>query len=180
MIEHIVLLDENGNEIGEADKLSAHNEHTPLHRAFSCYIFNGDGLFLVTQRAMSKKVWPGVWTNSVCGHPGPGEAYEDAIIRRAHDELGMDIKDIRLVLPNYRYTTPPFRGIIENEMCPVFVARQAGDVNPNPDEVEAYNWVSWNDYLLALQTNPDMYSYWTKEQAVLLEASSIFVTFRKE
>ena len=178
MMEHIVLLDESGNEIGEADKLRAHHSHTPLHRAFSCYIFNQDGQFLVTQRALSKKVWPGVWTNSVCGHPAPGEAYEDAIVRRAHDELGMDIKDIRLVLPNYRYVTPAFQGIIENEMCPVFVARQASDVVPNPDEVEAYKWMPWEGYLEALRDHADLYSYWTKEQSALLQTSSIFTKYR--
>jgi len=177
-VERIVLLDENGNEIGEADKLSSHHKHTPLHRAFSCYIFDREGRFLVTQRALSKKVWPGVWTNSVCGHPAPGEAYEDSIGRRARDELGMQVRDVRLVLPNYRYTTPPFHGIIENEMCPVFVARQDSDILPNSEEVEVYRWITWEEYLAALKTHPDEYSYWTKEQAALLQENSIFTKYR--
>lgn len=59
--ELIVLVDEDGHEIGTAPKLTSHHLHTPLHKAFSCYIFDEDeGRFLVTQRALSKKVWPGV------------------------------------------------------------------------------------------------------------------------
>ena len=86
--ELIVYVDENGIPTGEtAPKLDAHTLNTRLHAAFSCYIFNDQGEFLVTRRALTKKVWPGVWTNSVCGHPGPGESNESAIIRRAKYEL---------------------------------------------------------------------------------------------
>jgi len=83
--EQIVFVDENGQPNGEVGpKLESHTANTRLHLAFSCYIFRkSDNKFLVTQRALSKKVWPGVWTNSVCGHPAPGEAIEDAIRRRA-------------------------------------------------------------------------------------------------
>lgn len=162
--EYIVLVDEAGNEIGTAPKLESHHLHTPLHKAFSCYVFDGYGNFLVTQRALSKKVWPGVWTNSVCGHPGPGESDEAAIARRALDELGMTVQDIAVLLPNYRYTTPPFDGIIENEICPVYAARLADGPQPNPDEVEGLTWLPWADYIADITANPDKYSYWAKDQ----------------
>ena len=93
--ELIVYVDDQGVPTGEtAPKLDAHTNHTRLHAAFSCYIFNDNGQILVTRRALTKKVWPGVWTNSVCGHPGPGEMDDDAIVRRAEYELGMTIDDI--------------------------------------------------------------------------------------
>jgi len=175
--ELIVLLDENHNEIGTAPKLASHHAHTPLHKAFSCYVFNDRAELLVTQRALSKKVWPGVWTNSVCGHPAPGESYEDAIVRRATYELGMELADITLILPQYQYTTPPFQGIIENEFCPVFAARPVSGPQPNPEEVEAFKWMAWDDYVNELLTNPDPYSYWAKDQLSPLSDNSVFKQF---
>jgi len=162
--ELIVLVDDNGNELGAAPKLASHHLNTPLHKAFSCYIFNDKGQLLVTQRALSKKVWPGVWTNSVCGHPGPNESDIDAIARRAFDEVGAKVSDVSIVLPDYRYVTPPFQGVIENELCPVYFARLAADVRINPEEVEAYQWMSWQEYRDALTAESNAYSYWAKDQ----------------
>jgi isopentenyl-diphosphate Delta-isomerase len=169
-MELIVLLDEDGREIGTAPKLESHHAHTPRHRAFSCYIFDQAGRLLVTQRALSKKVWPGVWTNSVCGHPAPGESFEDALIRRTQYELGMSVTGIEVLLPDYRYTTPPFQGIIENEICPVYRAIATSDPRPNPAEVEAYRWMAWSDYIAALRDEPELYSYWAKDHYPRLSA----------
>lgn len=177
--EYIVLLDDELNEIGIAPKLASHHLHTPLHKAFSCYIFDEKGRFLVTQRAKSKKVWPGVWTNSVCGHPGPGESFEMAIARRAHDELGMTVRDITVLLPDYRYTTPPYEGVIENEFCPVFAARLASTSEVNPEEVEAFDWLSWADYIADVAANPDKYSYWAKDQLGQLREHFTVAAFAK-
>lgn len=104
-LEHIVLLDEHYIPTGSAPKLASHHANTPLHLAFSCYVFNDAGDLLVTRRALTKKVWPGVWSNSFCGHPAPGETVEDAICRRALDELGIkELHDLTCVAPEYRYT----------------------------------------------------------------------------
>lgn len=165
MGEQIVLLDESHNPIGAADKFSSHHANTPLHLAFSCYIFDEGGRFLLTQRASTKKVWPGVWTNSICGHPAPGESFETAIRRRAAFELGLrKVTDITKVLPDYRYTTPPFNGIIENEFCPVFFARATQTFVPNPEEVMDFVWERWNMVLNDVEAKPKEYSYWFKDQ----------------
>ncbi len=168
--EFIVLCSPDGLPIGTAEKLSSHHAHTPLHLAFSCYVFDDQGQFLVTQRALSKKVWPGVWTNSCCGHPAPGEEMVDAIKRRLDYELGMTAKSIRVVIPDYVYQTPPFKGIIEHEFCPIYVARATSQPNPNPDEVEALRWLSWTDYVKELENDSgDIYSWWCKDQLKLLK-----------
>ena len=165
--ELIVFVDENGHPTGETGpKLESHHADTKLHLAFSCYIFrNKDKKFLVTQRAVTKKVWPGVWTNSVCGHPMPGESLEGAITRRAAYEIGLNsLRDTSCVLPKYIYKTPPFKGIIEHEFCPIFVAYTDEEPKPNPEEVEAYKWLTWPEYVAMLETEADKMSYWCKDQ----------------
>jgi len=180
--EQIYYVDENDNPTGEvSDKLPAHHDKTRLHAAFSSYIFNDAGLFLVTQRAFSKKVWPRVWTNSCCGHPAPNETREDAILRRLDNELGMSATDIKIGLPEYRYTSPPYNGIIENEFCPLYFAKAVGEPIPNPAEVEDYKWVEWdwfleqiaqdsNDYSTPDSPDAPIWSWWCKDQLKQLKA----------
>ena len=102
-MEMIVLVDDEGRPIGEMPKPLVHHGETPLHRAFSAYLFDDAGRLLVTRRAPGKQTFPGMWTNTVCGHPGPGEDDATAIARRARFELGLEVADLRPALPGYRY-----------------------------------------------------------------------------
>lgn len=88
-VELVVLASEDGARVGTAPKATVHTADTPLHFAFSCYLLDDEGRLLVTRRALSKTTWPGVWTNSFCGHPGPSETSEDAVARRSVEELGL-------------------------------------------------------------------------------------------
>lgn len=163
--ELIVLVDEQGNPTGRSEKMSSHHLDTPLHLAFSCYVFDDRGRLLVTRRARGKKVWPGVWTNSVCGHPRPGESLEAAIARRLDYELGMTAGRPEVLLPAYRYRAPAFNGVVENEFCPVFAARAITDPQANPEEVEDLKWVSWADFVERARADHEgRYSWWCKDQ----------------
>lgn len=143
--ERVVLLSEDGQPIGDALKSEVHHADTPLHLAFSCYVLDDDGRLLVTRRAWSKPTWPGAWTNSCCGHPGPGEDVEAAVHRRLRQELGVEVEGLRPVLPAFRYRAVMPDGVVENEVCPVFVARCADPaaVVPDPSEVVEHEWVHW-------------------------------------
>ncbi|RJQ77516.1 isopentenyl-diphosphate Delta-isomerase [Amycolatopsis panacis] len=165
--EHVVFVTEDGVPTGETGpKLASHHAETRLHLAFSCYVLRrSDQALLITQRAEHKKVWPGVWTNSVCGHPAPQEPMEDAVRRRAAYELGLPaIEDLECVLPKYRYRTPPYQGIVENEFCPVFVAWSEQEPEPNPEEVGDWRWISWSDYAQLLGDPEANVSYWARDQ----------------
>jgi isopentenyl-diphosphate delta-isomerase len=142
--ELIVLVNDGGRPIGTAPKLASHHRDTPLHLAFSSYVFDSAGRFLLTRRALSKKTWPGIWTNSCCGHPGPGEELEDAVRRRLRDELGLEAGELVPLLPDFRYWAE-LDGVVENEICPVFGLRIDAEPVLNRDEVEEYRWVSWDD-----------------------------------
>lgn len=141
--EHVVLLDETGASTGTALKSTVHHRATPLHLAFSCYVFDAAGSLLVTQRAAAKTTWPGAWTNTVCGHPAPGEGMRSAVQRRAADELGIRLAGLRPILPAFRYRAVMPNGVAENEICPVFAAVTTDEPRPNPAEVDDARWVPW-------------------------------------
>lgn len=158
--ELVVLLDENGRPCGTAPKQGIHDHNTPLHLAFSCYVFDGAGRLLVTRRALVKTAWPGVWTNSFCGHPGPGENMTDALRRRGRWELGIGLSDVQQRLPDFRYRAVDPNGIVENEICPVFTALTDDPVTPRPSEVCEYRWVSLSALAAAAESAPWAFSPW--------------------
>lgn len=167
--ESVVLLDESGRAIGNADKAGVHHGDTPLHLAFSCYLLDADGAVLVTRRALHKRTFPGVWTNSCCGHPGPGESLADAVRRRVAQELGTEVVDLRLVLPRFRYRAEQ-DGVVENEMCPVFVGTATGHPTPDPDEVADARWEPWTTFRAGVLDGTREVSVWCREQVRQLPA----------
>lgn len=175
--ELIVLCDKSGRPLGSAPKLASHHAHTPLHQGFSLYVFDSAGRVLVTRRADHKKVWPGVWTNSVCGHPAPGESFAQAARRRLQHELGISQAKLSLLIPDYLYQTPPFKGIVEHEFCPIMAARTTQEPQPNPDEVAETRWMSWPDYQAVLKDPNQHCSWWAKDQANRLANLASFTSF---
>jgi isopentenyl-diphosphate delta-isomerase len=164
-VEVVVLLAEDGSAIGTAPKSEVHGTDTPLHLAFSVYVFDDDGRFLLTQRAVAKPTFGGVWTNSCCGHPAPGEPIAEAVVRRTEQELGLELRDLKLVLPKFRYRAVGDNGLVENEMCPVFVATASGDPDPDPTEVETWEWVEWASFREDVLSGRREISQWCLEQA---------------
>jgi isopentenyl-diphosphate delta-isomerase len=164
-IDEVVLLDEEGREIGTAPKSSVHGTDTALHLAFSCHVMNSDGEVLVTRRALGKTTWPGVWSNSFCGHPRPAEPVISAVHRRAEHELGITLRDIELALPLFRYRAVDASGIVEHEVCPVYIARTDDEPRLNPLEVVEYRWVDPVLLGASLGTTPWAFSPWLVLQA---------------
>ncbi|RRJ85568.1 isopentenyl-diphosphate Delta-isomerase [Gulosibacter macacae] len=162
--ELVVLVDHTGAPIGTRLKSDVHDENTPLHLASSCYLFDEHGRVLVTRRALTKKTWPGVWTNSFCGHPGPDESFNEAIMRRADQELGVEIVAIRGEIPTFSYRAVDASGIVENEICPVFTAHTTGVLAPVPEEVCDWQWVTPGTLVEAVTAAPYAFSPWMREQ----------------
>ncbi len=174
-MESVVLLDEAGYASGTADKVEVHHDRTPLHLAFSCYLFNSAGQFLLTRRAESKRTFPGVWTNTCCGHPQPGEPMSGSVLRRLRDELGIGAAKLTLVLPRFRYQARMDNGVLENEVCPVYAAYAAdsGEQSlpaPDPAEVAEARWVDWGEFCVAVRSGRQPISPWCAMQLAELTA----------
>ena len=167
-MELVVLVDEKNNQIGTAPKETVHSDHTPLHRGFSLFVFNRNHEILVTRRADTKKTFPGVWTNTVCGHPGPGEEVVGVARRRLKDELGIIADDIKIVAP-YRYQFTDIHGIMENEICPILVGYADEDPKPDLREVADWKWMPWKEFLSEIKRHPETYSPWCIEEAAILQ-----------
>ena len=160
--DDVVLLDDRHAPIGRMPKSTVHHAATPLHLAFSCYLFDDAGRLMMTRRGLTKLTWPGVWTNSCCGHPRPGEPVEDAVRRRCEQELGVRIVDLHAVLPEFTYRVQDPSGVWENEFCPVFVARVHPDdlVRPDEEEVLEFAWAHWRDVVHSVRATPFVFSPW--------------------
>jgi len=187
----VVLLDEEGRPSGTAPRATVHDASTPLHLAFSCYLLDDDDRLLLTRRAVTKRTWPGVWTNSFCGHPRPGEETAAAVHRYAAHELGLEpvaddgtvLADVRCVLPRFRYRAVDPRGVVENEVCPVFSARYSpavhGELRLHPEEAEECRWLPVDEVRGALAAAPWALSPWLREQGAELEAIGWFDDLRQ-
>lgn len=160
MTDLVVLVDDDGEVVGQAPRLSVHDSDTPLHLAFSLHLFDSAGRVLLTRRALAKRTWPGVWTNSCCGHPRPDEDAPAAVVRRLGEELGVQVDDLRCVLPDFRYRAVDASGVVENELCPVWVGRVRGTVLADPDEVAESAWLPWEDLVTAITAAPVAFSPW--------------------
>ena len=169
-MDRVVLVSPAGDPVGTAPKSTVHGPRTPLHLAFSCHVSDDRGRMLVTRRALGKATWPGVWTNAFCGHPAPGESLEDAVRRHARRELGVQLTDVDLVLPHFRYRAVDPSGVVEDELCPVFRALLLGELRPAPDEVLEHAWVEATDLAQAVRLAPWAFSPWLVLQLAELAA----------
>lgn len=172
----IVLVDERNVPLALAPKLPSHHADTPLHRAFSIFLFNSKGQLLLQQRALTKKTWPGAWSNSCCGHLMLGEPAEDAAKRRVSDELGITGITPEMILLDFRYRAEK-DGVVENEICPVLVGRTDSEPQPDPEEVNDTRWIDWNEFLELLKQPDCGFSPWAIEETSLLAENEKFRKF---
>ncbi|MFH1225129.1 MAG: isopentenyl-diphosphate Delta-isomerase [Candidatus Diapherotrites archaeon] len=159
--EMVTLVDKSDNIIGYEDKGKAHDGRGKLHRAFSVFIFNGNGEMLIQKRAEGKRLWPGYWANACCSHPKEGEGYAEAAEKRLKDELGFTTRLRPLFKFQYRAAYGD-RGS-ESEMDQVFSGTYDGKVDANPGEVAEWKFVDVTELQKDVKRNPDKYAPWFRE-----------------
>ena len=154
-----MIVNTGGQAIGTMDKMAAHRSGV-LHRAFSVFIFNSKGQLLLQQRALDKYHSGGLWTNTCCSHPRPGEETLSAAIRRLHEEMGMNCPLTELFQFSYRHEFE--NGLIENEYDHVFIGKSDQLPQPNPGEVAGFRYLDAELLIFELEEQPDLYTPWFK------------------
>src|SRR3990167_3418340 len=158
MEERVILVNSQDQEIGVEEKLRAHQLGL-LHRAFSVCLFNAQGELLLQQRALSKYHSGGLWTNTCCSHPRPGESIAQAVRRRLKEEMG-------IVEGNWQpasallYRAELAGGLIEHEYDHIWVGSNTANPVPNPDEVMGWRYASLETLALDTQKHPEQYTAW--------------------
>lgn len=158
--ELLVLVDDANKIVGHAEKAACHEGDGILHRAFSVFLFDDRGRFLLQRRADSKPLWPGYWSNSVCSHPRRGEAEVEAVHRRVVEEVGVDA-DVEFV---YRFQYHARFGDVgsERENCAVYLGRVEGPIEANPNEIAEWRWITAQALDLEIARDPDAFTPWMK------------------
>jgi isopentenyl-diphosphate Delta-isomerase len=159
MKEHVILVNKSDEPIGIQEKIEAH-EQANLHRAFSVFIFNSKGEMLLQQRAKEKYHSGGLWTNTCCSHPRPGEETISAAHRRMKEEMGFDC-ELKEAF-HFIYKTKFDHGLTEHELDHVFTGQYEGKIIPNPEEVEDYKWINLESIRKEMEEKPEIFTSWFK------------------
>lgn len=153
----VILVDKYDNQIGTMEKMKAHKEGH-LHRAFSVVLINSAGEILLQKRAVGKYHSGGLWTNTCCSHPMPGESTTDATKRRLQEEMGVDFQPTFCY--SFIYKIEFANGITEHELDHVFVGTFDGVPSMNIEEASEWKYMPISDLKSDLEENPDTYSHW--------------------
>ena len=158
-MEQVILVDVDDCEIGLMEKMEAHKQAV-LHRAFSVFLFNPQGKMLLQQRALTKYHSAGLWTNTCCSHPRPGETLENAVSRRLMEEMGISAKVSKAFDFIYQAELPDH--LNEHEFDHVFIGNYDDEVRPNHLEVANFVYQSIEEIAANLQSHPEKYTVWFK------------------
>jgi isopentenyl-diphosphate Delta-isomerase len=163
----VILVDEQDRPTGTMEKMEVHQKAI-LHRAFSVFIFNDKGEMLLQKRAGKKYHSGGLWTNTCCSHPQPGEDTMEAANKRLQEEMGFSTSLKKAF--TFLYKAPFENGLTEHEYDHVFVGNFTGLITPDPDEVEDYCYQSLEELKQSMQTQPGHFTEWFKIALPKLEA----------
>jgi isopentenyl-diphosphate delta-isomerase len=156
----VILVDENDNQTGVIGKIEAHRRAL-LHRAVSVFIINPKGEWILQRRAFDKYHSNGLWTNTCCTHPGPGESNIESARRRLSEEMGIDCDLTEVFCFTYREKLD--NELTEHEFDHVFFGVSEKDPVINTSEVEEWEAVRFEDLREDIYKNPEDYTYWFKE-----------------
>lgn len=156
-MEHVILVNEQDEVLGVMEKMEAH-EKAQLHRAFSVFVFNTEHQLLLQKRALTKYHSGGLWTNTCCSHPRPGELTATAAQRRLREEMGFTTELSEAF--SFIYKTSFANGLTEYEFDHVFAGTYNGIIHINSEEVDSYAYRSLEEIASLLEQEPDTFTAW--------------------
>lgn len=157
MEEQVILVDDNDNEIGIAEKMATHRSGE-LHRAISIFVFDSSDRLLLQKRASTKYHSGGLWSNTCCSHPRPREDVLAAARRRLGEEMGFECELSKVF--SFVYRVAFANHLIEHEYDHVLFGLYNGKPVLNPEEAEDWNWVDVENLRTDVKRNPGAYSFW--------------------
>lgn len=157
MEDKVIVVDQNGHEIGLIEKNTAHQTGI-LHRSFGVFIINSQGNMLIHKRAQTKDHCSGLWSHACSSHPKPGENTKQAAQRRLKEEMGI-VCDLQEAFPFI------YQGESNNRSCDhgymhLFIGISDQEPIPNPEEFEAYKWIELHELLKDVNEHPGKYTHW--------------------
>lgn len=155
--EQVVLVNELDEMIGVESKSRAHLLGT-LHRAFSVFILNAQDQLLLQKRAQTKYHSKGLWSNSCCGHPRPGESIDTASRRRLREEMGFNSYLRKLF--HFIYRADVDEGLVEYEYDHILLGFFDGTPQPDPSEIDEWRWADLKTLSADIEAHPESYTYW--------------------
>lgn len=158
-MEHVIIVDKNDKELGKCCKQKAHKQAI-RHRAFSIFIFNSKGQLLIQKRHPKKYHSGGLWSNSCCSHPTPGQTTDDAANMRLKEEMGIHCT-IRKV-SSFSYLSKVGDNIFEHEYDHIYSGISDETPQLNHDEAIDFKWVGIRDLLSDMTSNKASYTTWFK------------------
>jgi len=159
-MEYLIVVDSNDNQIGTEEKVKCHLPNGKLHRAFTILLFSKDGKLLLTQRSMSKMLWPGDWDGTVASHPRQSETYVSSAERRLPQEIGITCKLDYLFKFEYHV---PYKNVgSENEICGTLIGiiEDPRKIKLMMDEISATKWVNFHELLAEIKKSPGIFCPW--------------------
>ena len=155
--ERVILVNARDVEIGSEEKLQAHRD-ARLHRAFSVFVFDTGGRMLCQRRALTKYHSPGLWSNTCCSHPRPGEATASAARRRLREEMELECELAEVHAFTYRADLG--HGMHEHEYDHVYFGTCDLDPRPDPGEVDGWEWIPIGTLLARMERDPGRFTVW--------------------
>ena len=161
----VILVNENDRPVGRMEKQEAHTRGL-LHRAFSVFLLDGTKL-LIQRRALEKYHCGGLWSNTCCSHPAPGEPVTAAARRRLTEELGIEAVSLA-ELGSFLYRAAFSNGLTEHELDHVLLGRYNGPVQPDPAEIDQVRWIDLMYLQRDMRTHPQLYTPWFQPALALV------------
>lgn len=123
MDELIDILTPEGKSTGRTALKSEAHKKGWFHATVHIWLFTSDEKILLQKRAMTKKVFPGLWDISVAGHIGAGEEILTSVKREVFEEIGLQLEEKDLIKIGTRiHQVSHKNGIQDNEHHHVFIA----------------------------------------------------------
>ena len=169
--EFVILVDENDNPIGTEEKVKCHLPNGKLHRAFTALLFDKNGRLVLTRRAKGKMLWPEDWDGTFASHPRESETYVSSGERRMPEELGIEGK--LDYLHKFEYHVPYKNVGSENEICGTLIGviDEDTELKEIEGEIDEIKWISAEELISEIKTNPKIYCPWMLIALDLLEKS---------